>query len=127
MLLITAIVMLGLVVAAGLWLARRYLLTDDPPSGLHWTGLVHGASGLAGLVVLAAALQAPLTKHAIKMGAGRFGTVSAALMAGGLLAGLAILITHLRRRPVPMALVGMHGLLGIAGYTLLMTYLTMLH
>ena len=127
MLLIAAVGLLGLVVAAGAWLARPYLLTDELPGRLHWTGLAHGAGGLAGLAVLAAALQGPLTAHAIRMGAGRFGVFSAALMAGALLAGVAILAVRLRRRPVTTGLVAAHGLLGIAGYTLLATYLTMLH
>ena len=127
MLLIVAIVILGLVVAAGTWLARGYLLTDEPPAGLNRMGIAHGAAGLAGLAVLVAALPGPLTAHSIKMGAGKFGTISAVLMAAGLLLGSAILITHLRRKPVSTTLVGVHGLLGISGYTLLVTYLTMLH
>ena len=127
MLLIAAIALLGLVVSAGAWLARGYLFTDDAPPGLHWTGLAHGAGGLAGLVVLVEALRGPLTAHATRMGAGKFGVVSAALMAGGLLAGAAILVTQLRHKPVSATLVAAHGMLGITGYTLLVTYLTMLH
>ena len=124
--LIAAIAVLGLVVAVGAWLARGYLLTDEPPKKLHWTGLAHGAAGAVGLAVLAAALRAPLPAHAIKMGAGRFGVLSAALMASGLVAGVAILVTHLRRKPVSAGLVAAHGMLGISGYTLLVTYLSML-
>ncbi len=127
MLLIVAIAVLGLVVAVGTWLARGYLLTDEPPGGLHWTGIAHGAGGLAGLALLVAALPGPLTAHAVRMGAGKFGTIAAVLMGVGLLAGSAILVTHLRRRPVSTTLVGVHGLLAISGYTLLVTYLTMLH
>jgi hypothetical protein len=43
-----------------------------------------------------------------------------------LVAGLAILATHLRRLTVSNSLVATHGLLAVTGYTLLVTYLTML-
>ncbi len=123
-----AIGVLGLVVAAGGWLARGYLLTDEPPAGLGRAGLVHGAGGLIGAAVLAAALRGPPpSAHAVKMGVGGFGLFSGGLIAGAALAGLTILITHLRRRTVSAALVATHGMLGISGYTLLVTYLTMLH
>ena len=128
MLLLLAIGVLGLVVAAGGWLARGYLLTDQPPAGLGRAGLMHGAGGAIGAAVLAAALrEPPPALHAVRMGAGGFGLFSGALIAGALLAGLAILVTHWRHRAVSAGLVATHGMLGISGYTLLVTYLTMLH
>ncbi len=127
-LLVAAIGLLGLVVAAGAWLARPYLLTDDPPGPRRWPGALHGAAGLAGFAVLVAALRGPPpSAHAVRMGAGTFGTISAALIAGGLLAGGVILLSHLLRRPLSTALVATHGMLAIVGYMLLVTYLTMLH
>ena len=128
MLLFAAIGILGVVAAAGLWLAGQVLLAERPLSGLRWQGALHGAGGFVGLVVLAAALRAaPPAHHAVSLGVGSFGKVAGALMAMGLLAGGVILLAHLRRRPVSIVLVATHGLLGITGYTLLVTYLTMLH
>ncbi len=124
--LILAIAILGLVVVVGGWLGSLYLFVDTPPARLHWPGVAHGAAGLTGFVVLAAALRAGPSAHAVRMGAGGFGLFSGALVAGALLAGAAILLTHLRGRRVPTALVAAHGLLGISGYTLLVTYMTML-
>ena len=124
--LILSIAILGLVVIAGGWLGSLYLLVDKPPARLHWPGVAHGAAGLTGFVVLVIALRAGPSAHALRMGAGGFGMFSGALVAGALLAGGAILLTHLLRRPVSTALVAAHGLLGISGYTLLVTYMTMI-
>jgi hypothetical protein len=124
--LIAAVAVLGLVVIVGFWLAGQYVLMERPPAR-RWPGAVHGAAGLAGAALLAAALAGPPpTARARHLGAGGFGLVSGALIAGALIAGSAIALAHLRRRPVSTTLVATHGLLGIAGYTLLATYLTML-
>ncbi len=127
MLLIVAIGWLGLVVMAGAWLGGQYILNEAPPKR-RWPGYVHGAAGLAGFMVLVAALSgAPRPGHAVRIGAGAFGQVSAALIAGALLVAGVILALHARRREVPLAVVATHGLLAISGYTVLVTYLTMLH
>ena len=127
--LILAIAILGVAVVAGGWLGAQVLMLElPPPVGVHWRGLAHGATGLLGLAVLVAALRAGApTLHAVRMGAGGFGRMAGALVAGAALAGLVMLAAQLRRRPLPLALIATHGLLGIAGYTLLVTYLTMLH
>ncbi len=126
MLLIASIVLLGLVVILGTTLASRYLMMEETPAK-SWPGALHGLGGLAGFALLAAALwrEAP-GAHAVRMGAGAFGVISGALIAGALLAGTLILIAHLRRRPLTTALIATHGMLAITGYTLLVTYLTML-
>ncbi len=129
MLLIGSIGLLTLVVAVGAWLGAKYLFTDEPPPvGVHWPGLVHGAAGLLGFGALIVALRGPPPSlHALRMGVGGFGVFAATLVGGAILAGLTILTLHLRRQPIPVAVVATHGLLGVAGLTLLMTYLTMLH
>ncbi len=129
MLLLSAIAILGIAVIAGGWLGAKVLMLDEPqPAYVNWRGLAHGATALAGFAILVLALRhdAP-TPRAIRMGAGPFGIFSGALIAGAVLAGLTMLLFQLRRRPVPLGLVAGHGLLGITGYTLLMTYLTMLY
>ena len=129
MLLLIAIGILGIAVTAGGWLGAKVLMLDEPqPAGVNWRGLAHGATALLGFAVLVLALRygAP-TARAVRMGAGPFGIVAGALVAGAAMAGLTMLLFQIRRRPIPLALVGGHGLLGISGYTLLVTYLTMLY
>jgi|GEM_PF-2011955 len=127
MLLIVAIAILTPVVMVGGWLGGLYLFVEKPPAGLNLIGLLHGAGGALGAAVMVAALvvSGP-SAHAVRMGAGAFGGFSAVLVGAALVAGLAILATHLRRRAVGRGLVAAHGLLAISGYTLLLTYLTML-
>ncbi len=129
MLLLTAIAILGVAVTAGGWLGAKVLMLEEPQAaGINWRGLAHGATALAGCAVLVLALRyGTPTPRAIRMGAGGFGLVSGALIAGAALAGLTMLACQIRRRPIPLALMAGHGLLGITGYTLLMTYLTMLY
>jgi hypothetical protein len=128
MMLFAAIAVLTLTVAIGGWLGALYLMLDRPPATLRWPGILHGASGLAGFALLVAALRGPLpTAHAARMGAGSFGGFAGALIAGAVLAGLTLLLARLRRRPIATALVATHGMLGIVGYVLLLTFVTMLH
>jgi hypothetical protein len=126
--LIQAIALLGAVVLMGLALGGLYLLLDEPPKGLDWKGVLHGLGGAAGLALLILALRnAPPSPHAVKMGAAGFGLVSATLIGGAFVTGLVILSGHLFRRSISIGLVASHGLLAVVGYTLLVTYLTMLH
>jgi hypothetical protein len=123
-----AIAILGVVASAGLWLGGLYLLAERPPGRLKWPGLLHGLGGLAGFAVLVASVPGSrATPHAVRMGAGSFAVVAELLLAAALVAGAVILAVHLRRRPVSASLVAVHGMLAITGYTLLVTYLTMLY
>jgi hypothetical protein len=115
--LIQAITLLGAVVLIGLALGGLYLLLDEPPKGLDWKGILHGLGGAAGLALLIMALlKTPPSAH-----------VSAALIGAAFATGLYILSRHLLRRSISLGIVASHGLLAIVGYTLLVTYLTMLH
>jgi hypothetical protein len=77
-------------------------------------------------VLVVALLGTPPSKHAVKMGVAGFGVFSGVLIGVALAIGLLILARRLRRRTVPLNIVAAHGLLAITGYTLLVTYLTML-
>jgi hypothetical protein len=77
--------------------------------------IVHGLVGAAGLVVLVFALQGP--PRGIATGVGSFGTVSAALFAAALLAGIVLLM--LRRKGIVMAI---HAGIAITGYVLLLAW-----
>jgi hypothetical protein len=126
--LIPAIAVLGVVVLVGLALGGLYMMVDAPPDGLTWKGAAHGLGGAAGLALLVVALrQAPPSTHAVKMGVAGFGVFAACLIGAAFVGGLFIFSRHLLRREVPLAAVAVHGVLAVVGYTLLVTYLTMLH
>ncbi len=126
--LIPAIALLGIVVLAGLGLGSLYLMFDAPPDGLKLKGVLHGAGGAAGLALLVLALrEAPPSAHAVKMGVSDFGLFAATLIGAAFVTGVFMLMSHLLRRSISMGVVAGHGLLAVVGYTLLVTYLTMLH
>jgi len=126
--LIASIAVLGLVVLAGMGLGALYMLLDRPPERLRWPGALHALGGVAGFELLVMGLRhAPPTRHAIKMGVAAFGVVSGCLIGAALLFGLLILFRHIGRRAISLKLVAIHGMLAVFGYTLLVTYLTMLH
>ncbi len=121
--LIAAIVVLGVAFAIGLWLGCLYMLVERPPGRLTRTGMLHGLAGACGLAILLFALQGP--PRAVKFGAGAFGNVAAVLLAAAFAGGVTILGTHLRKRPISIGLVAIHGMFAIVGYTLLCTYFSM--
>jgi hypothetical protein len=121
--LIAAVAVLGVAFAIGLWLGCLYMLVERPPGRLTLIGMLHGMVGAAGVAMLLFALQGP--PRAVKFGAGGFGTVAAVLLAAALAGGVTILGTHLRKRPISIGLVAMHGMFAIVGYTLLCTYFSM--
>ncbi len=118
--LIAAVLILGFTVLLGLTLGGFYLLRDTPPAQAPVIGWAHGAAGAIGLVVLWQALGH--AQRTMPQGASAFGSLSALLLVVAFLGGLVILVTHLRRRPVSLLLVAMHGSIGIAGYILLSAY-----
>ncbi len=81
-------------------------------------GLLHGALGLAGLVVLLAALRTA----GVPAGAGTagFGRIAAWLLGLALLFGLAILALARGRRGPTAILVAVHATLAISGVVVLM-------
>jgi hypothetical protein len=126
--LIPAIIVLGLVVLAGIWLGGLYMMVERPPDRLRLLGASHAVGGVIGFELLVLALRhTPPSAHAVKMGAAGFGLVSSILIGAALAIGMVILFRHIGRRAISMNIVAVHGLLAIVGYTLLITYLTMLH
>ena len=121
--LVAAVAILGVAFALGLWLGSLYMLFERPPSRLTAVSIVHGIVGAAGIAVLLLALRGPA--RGVKYGAGAFGSFSAGLLVAALAGGLTLLAAHLRRRPVPVGLVAIHGMFAVVGYVLLCTYLTM--
>lgn len=117
--LLAAMLVLGLAVLFGLWLAGLYLLEEKPPQGLGWRQWAHATAGAAGVAVTLLALRAPdRAGHAT----GGFGWTGFWLLAGALAGGLLILTQHLRGRGAPGLLVAMHGSIAVAGYIILAAY-----
>jgi hypothetical protein len=79
------------------------------------------------LLLVLALLRTPPTPRAIRMGAAAFGIASATLVGAAMTVGLVILLHHQRHRANAPNLVVIHSMLAIAGYTLLVSYLSMLH
>jgi hypothetical protein len=125
--LITAIIILTFVAMAGLWLGGLFIMFDAPPVKLTVSGRLHALGGIIGFAVLVfALLGTPPSKHALKMGVAGFGVFSGVLIGVALAIGLVILTRRVRRRAISLNIVAAHGLIAITGYTLLVTYLTML-
>jgi hypothetical protein len=120
--------LLGVVVLAGIGLAGLALLRDPTAAGSGWPGALHGLGGGGGALLLVVALtRTSPTPHAVRMGAAAFGTISASLICAALAIGLVILFRQLRQRATALTLIAAHGVMAIAGYTLLVTYISLLH
>jgi hypothetical protein len=111
-----AVWILTVAVAAGTTLALWHLRATGngsrPPLA---AGIAHGVLGGAGLLVLLLALRGP--PRGVDAGVGSFGTISAALLAGALLAGIVMLL--LRRKATMMTI---HAGIAITGYVLLLAW-----
>jgi hypothetical protein len=119
---VTSLLVLGIAMALGLWLAGRQINAPRAFSRLSAAGCVHGGLGAAGLALLALTLRVGPTAHAIRLGAGGFGWLGFSALAAALGFGALILVLRMRRRALPMAVLAVHGVLAIAGAVLLMAY-----
>ena len=91
------------------------------PTGRIWLpGAAHGLTGLAGFVLLLLGLRGP--PRGVQIGASGFGAVAAALIGLGLVLGLAVVVSRLRRRPISPLALGIHATLAIAGLVMLAAY-----
>lgn len=84
---------------------------------------LHGLLGLGGLAVLLPALRGP--PRGVRMGAEYFGAIAAVLLAAALIAGAGPVVARLRRRPVPVLVLGLHATLAIMGLVMLIAYVSM--
>lgn len=74
--------------------------------------LLHGALAAIGLVLL--------WVHAIQHDFPTLATISAVLFVVAALGGFALVILHLKRRLLPLAILGVHALVAVAGFVLLL-------
>ena len=89
---------------------------------IHFTGalhppialaVVHGLFGTAGLVVLLIALM--------QTGLAGMGALALGIIAAAALGGFYLFSLHLRNRPLPSAVVLIHGAVAAAGFIVLLT------
>jgi hypothetical protein len=85
-------------------------------------GLGHGLLGLTGFGLLLAALGGPA--RGIKAGAGSFGLIAAALVAGAIAAAATAWLARRRGSAVATLALGLHATLAVAGLTMLAAYLS---
>ena len=83
-------------------------------------GALHGLIGIGSLAILALALRGP--PRGIEEGVGSFGLIAAVLLALAALAGLLQFALRLRDRRLPSPLVGLHAMLAIGGFVVLLAY-----
>jgi hypothetical protein len=118
--LIAAFVILGTTLLLGSVLAVPHLRTDGA-AVIPWRlAALHGLLGIAGLGCLALALRGP--PQGLDRGTASFGLIAAALIALAALLGAGFLATHLLRRRLAGALVGVHVTLAVSGFVILLVY-----
>ena len=113
----TVVLVLALVIgtaAAVPWLRRD----AQPPTS--WLAAAHGIAAVAGFGILVAALAD--SRRGAATGTQSFGMIAALLLGAAALIGLAMLATHVLRRRVAGALVGIHATLAVAGFVILAVY-----
>jgi len=108
-----AIVLFALAATGGLLLA--YLRINNKPLPMP-LALVHGAAAAAGLVALLLAVLGGTATGEARIALGIF--VAAAL------GGFALFSFHVRKQPLPIPLVVVHGLAAVAAFVLLLLAVT---
>ena len=115
--LLASAILATIAVLLGLALALLFANGTLYPEPAGW---LHGALGIAALVLLLLALRGP--PRAVAAGAGSFGMIAAWLLGVALVFGLLMLNRSLRRGAIPGAAVAIHATLAIAGFVILLAY-----
>ena len=111
---------LSVAVALGALLAVLHFTkagTALPPWPL---AALHALLALGGFALLLLALQGP--PHGVGQGTASFGVIAAALFVVTALFGGGLLAGRLRLRPPGTTLIGIHAMLAVAGFVILMAY-----
>ena len=120
--LIAAFYALGTAVLLGCVLAVWNLRprTAPPPWPLAALHALHALVAIAGLLCLALALRGP--PRGLDQGTTSFGLISAVLIALAALVGGRMLVERLRKRRPASTLIGVHAMLAIGGFVILIAY-----
>jgi hypothetical protein len=110
---------LGLALAIGGWIAIGQLRGTGRPK--LWLAAAHGLAALVGFLLLLLALRGPV--RGAEAGAASFGKIAAVTLALAAVPGIALLVAHLRGRRLPGALLGVHAVLAISGFVVLLAYI----
>ena len=81
---------------------------------------LHALLALGGFGLLLVALQGP--PRGVDQGMGSFGTIAAALFVMAALFGGGLLAGRLRRRPPGTTLIGIHAMIAVTGFVILIAY-----
>jgi hypothetical protein len=119
--LLTAVVLLGAAILAGLGLVAR--LSLGRTGAARWPGVVHGTVGALGFVALLLGLRG--SARGVRMGAGSFGVVAAGFLAATLLIAATIVLAQMRRRSPPGLAIALHATLAVGGFVMLVAYFSM--
>ncbi len=112
MLLKIALIIFALAALSGLTLAMMHIRRRGAPISL---ALLHGLVAAMGLAVLVLAM--------VKAHLGGLVAVSVMLFALAALGGIALFSIHLQARPLPVALIILHGLVAIVAFAVLLASL----
>ncbi len=88
--------------------------------GIWLPGALHGALGVAGLLLLLAGLSGPA--RGVTTGVASFGRVAAVLVGVAALAGAVVFVGRLRGRGPSAVVLGVHASLAVAGLVMLVAY-----
>ena len=111
-------VLIGTAVLGTLLAAVRLHGPTRPP--IPFVGLLHGALGATGLILV---LVAPSRASAAQAGVGQFRQIAAVALVLAFLFGLWIFRARVARRTLSFGVVGVHALLAVTGVVVLGAYL----
>lgn len=111
--LLYAVLLFALAAVGGLYLASRHWQGSTPPIAV---ALIHGLLAVLGLIIVIK----------LVMGGGSVGNLPIALglFVVAAIGGLVLFGLHLKGKPLPKALIGVHALVAVIGFVIvLLTYL----
>jgi len=110
-----ALVLFAVAAVGGAYMASvRFRGADRPPLAI---ALVHGAAAAAGLIALIASVAGASAPPGLsKVALGVFVVAAAG--------GFVLFATHLQNRPLPKAVIVVHGLVAVIGFVLLLVAVT---
>jgi hypothetical membrane protein len=94
----------------GIFMAYQHSRGKTPPPA--WAAVLHGIFAVAGVVLLLMGV--------LQAGTGTMHTWALALFVAAALGGLYLVSHHFRRRPLPGAVIALHGVIAVTGFVILL-------